>query len=133
MSILNYLIASKFERRPGASSTAVEALLETFPNLPQDYINLLREMNGGEGQVGEQPVELFSSEELTVQNEGMRVSEFAPGFLIFGTDCANEGFAFDTRAQPWVLGRIPLVGMSPKEFIPMGADMEEFLRAVYES
>ena len=101
--------------------------------MPQEYLDLLAAANGGDGMVGNQYVTLTPCEGIWTDNDDLGVSEYAPGFVVFGGDGAEELFAFDARAIPWSYGRLPLVGLSGDSFVPMGRTLEEFFQKLIDS
>ena len=83
--------------KPPASEAEIQMLVSHFDGaLPADYLDLLRTCNGGEGDLALQLVlfRLWSTDEVIQANEDLQVSEFLPGFLMFGGDGANELFGF---------------------------------------
>ena len=88
--------------RDGASSSELEGFRSFVPTtLPQGYYDLLRFSNGGEGPLGVQPCwfVLDTTEEAATAWTGKSHAEFFPGLFVFGSNGANEAFAFDLRAD----------------------------------
>jgi hypothetical protein len=82
-----------------------------FP-LPADYTRFLRQMNGGEGFLGENAyLALWRAEGLAEMNAGYKVPEAPPELLLFGSSGAGEAFAFDTRTAPPLIVVVPFVGL----------------------
>lgn len=101
-------------------------------SLPDTYYQFLREGNGGEGFVGETYLILWRLEELEELNEAYKVSEYAPGFLLFGSNGGGEAFAFDVRESPTKIGKIPFVGMDKARFTLISDDFEQFLQYLFD-
>ena len=98
-------------------SGANEQLLQTAERdsgvrLPDDYRSFLMRFNGGEGFIGKHYLILWKAEELHQHNRDYQVNEYAPGFFMFGSTGGGDGFAFDTRSQPYRVMQVPFIGMS---------------------
>ena len=66
--------------------------------LPKDYVEFLKETNGGEGFVGENSYVIFwPLEKLLEYNKAYNVQEYAPGLFLIGSDGGGEAYAFDMR------------------------------------
>jgi hypothetical protein len=117
---------------PGAPDAALSAAVRDLKvELPHDYREFLRASNGGEGFVGQNYIALWRAEELKTLNDGYDVGQFAPGLLLFGSDGGGEAYAFDTRANPWVVVQTPFIGMGdPSLTIPLGRSFTEFLHNI---
>ena len=103
-------------------------------DLPPDYRAFLEEANGGEGFVGDGGfLKPWPIDEIDSSNEGLQVSESAPGLVFFGTDGGGEGYAFDTRERPHRVVQVPLIGMADGDtWIDQGATLAELLDRVGE-
>lgn len=117
---------------PGASDDALNTVMRALKvELPHDYREFLRASNGGEGFLGQNYVALWRAEELKPLNDSYDVAQFAPGLLLFGSDGGGEGYAFDTRENPWVVVQVPFIGMGDaRSTIPLGRSFTEFLQNV---
>lgn len=104
----------------GASPEALAAL-RNLPDvaLPAEYLDFLRESNGGEGFVGESYLVLWRAEELEPFNREYQVAERAPGIFLFGSDGGGEGFGFDVRVRPPRVVMLPFIGMEPRYAMPV--------------
>lgn len=58
--------------------------------LPQDYIDFMKEHNGGEGDIGESWLVLYPMEELQKYNDDSEISEYLPNHIIIGGDGGEE-------------------------------------------
>ncbi|ATP55107.1 hypothetical protein CPT03_00790 [Pedobacter ginsengisoli] len=65
-------------------------------DLPGDYIEIMREHDGGEGEIGAGSwLQLFSLSELISLNEDYNLlMEQIPDLFLFGKDAADTGYAF---------------------------------------
>lgn len=96
--------------RPGADRAAVlqaGAALGFEP--PGDYIAALTYTDGGEGFVGQQYLRLYSVAELVELNAAYRVSAFAPGLFVIGSNGSSEAYGFDTRTVPAPVVQVPFI------------------------
>lgn len=69
-------------------------------SFPTDYIEVLKEYNGGEGEVGSEGyVVFFSAKDLYEANKSWFsiLLQDIPEYLLFGKDAADTGFAFHKR------------------------------------
>jgi hypothetical protein len=81
----------------GVSTELIEQIHEQLDFiLPQDYLNLMREFNGGEGPIGENSwLTLYRFEELVEVNKDYSLlMEQIPDYFLFGKDAADTGYAF---------------------------------------
>ena len=117
--------AMPFSLNPAISSNGLEAVMKGLGlNLPHDYKEFLLSSNGGEGLIGENYIVFWRAEDLEPLNAGYEVANFAPGFLLFGSDGGGEAYAFDTRKSPWEVVQIPFIGMDDP--IARGSSFTEF-------
>jgi len=102
--------------------------------LPEDYKELLRLTNGGEGFIGTNSyVVLWRIEELASMNRSYNVRQYAPGLILFGTNGGGEAYGFDTRGHQWLIVQVPFIGMSWDVAIVLGGTFNEFLNQLSES
>jgi hypothetical protein len=123
----------KFFRNPPVAGSAVEEF-EKAPglHLPEEYVQFLKRTNGGQGFLGEGAyVDFWPLEEILRNNSECQAGEFAPGFLLIGSDGGGEAYAFDTRELPWAVGLLPFIPMEAKEFLKRGTSFLEFLESLY--
>ena len=118
----------EFDLRGGApESTIADAEAKLRWALPNDYKELLRNANGGEGFIGENYLILWAAEELAQFNKEYQVQDYAPGLILFGSDGGGEGFAFDTRSSPAPIVQVPFIGMELNYARPVAASFDQFL------
>ena len=118
---------------PPASEAEIQMLVSHFgDNLPTEYLDLLSFSNGGEGDIEMQPVlfRLWSTDEVIEANQDLQVSEFLPGFVMFGGDGANELFAFRVDATETKVFTIPMIVMSEEDSIVVADNFAEFIEAI---
>jgi hypothetical protein len=85
-----------FRRNPPAPAAAIMQLLSEIGSaLPAEYVEFLRQSNGGIGFVGETYAMLWRAEELFEFNRAYAVPEHAPTLLLIGSNGGGEGYAFD--------------------------------------
>ncbi len=102
---------------------------EIGPIPHKDYLIFMREHNGCDGPIGHNGnISIWPLEEVVLWTEQYRVSEQAPGLLLFGSDGGNEGFAFDRQEAGWPIVSVPLIGMSRKEMKFVAATFTEFIK-----
>jgi SMI1/KNR4 family protein SUKH-1 len=95
-----------------AHADVVEGLADRLgASLPSDYLDFLRQHNGGEGFIGDNYIIFWRAEELVDFNREYEVDKYAPGILLFGADGGGEGYGFDTQTGGMPIIRIPLIGM----------------------
>ena len=118
----------------GASKENIQDLQSKLDfRLPEDYIELMEEFNGGEGEVGESSwLCLFPTEDLlTVNKDYELLLKQIPDFFMFGKDAADTGFAFHKEK-----GTVHSFGlMSDFETDPIdfcGNSFTEFIEYLYK-
>ena len=63
--------------------------------LPKQYLDFMREHNGGEGDIGEAWLVLFLLEELEEINYDYEIDKYLPGHIIIGSDGSGELYGVD--------------------------------------
>jgi hypothetical protein len=123
----------RVKQNPGASDALIaESEDQLGLKLPVEYVGFLKVTNGGDGFVGEKEYVIFwGVEELASLNRSYEVQDYAPGFLIFGSNGGGEAYGFDTRSEGWPIVRITFVGMDWSEARPMGESFSAFLKHLY--
>ena len=97
-------------RAAPASPSALEALRSTYPSLPSDYISLLGQSNGGEGELGIDPgwFQLWPAEAVASLNEGYELSSALPGWVGIGSSGGGECIAVAPDGRIFMVPFIPL-------------------------
>lgn len=117
-----------FQFNSAASDEVItRARSETALEVPADYLQFMRERNGGEGVLGRNYLILWRVEELAPFNREYEVKEYAPGLLLFGSDGGGEAYAFDLRdaAAPVVI--VPFVGLDLRYAEPVAKTFDDFI------
>lgn len=127
-------LLARFNGNPPADAASIQQFeSESGLRLPEDYRQLLRHTDGGEGFVGNAYVILWRVGELLEMNRGYQVAEFAPGLLLIGSDGGGEALAFDMRTEAKPVVSVPFVGMSLKHTRLWGRTFGAFLECQFES
>ncbi len=97
-------LTAALPRAPLGDPSALDAVAEELQiHWPADYIALISEHDGVEGEVGEWIVVLTAVADLVDENDG--VGEFWPGLVFFGSDGAEEHLAYDRQTLDVLLVR----------------------------
>jgi hypothetical protein len=109
MTLLN-ASGPEWRRAAPASAGAVEQLNSAFDSLPAEYIQLLHETNGGEGELGVEPgwFQLWPAEEVSRLNAGYQVRAALPGWIGIGSNGGGELLALDPSGRVCMVPFIPL-------------------------
>ena len=111
---------------PPADPSVVDGLSSRLGvALPRDYLDFLRQHNGGEGFVGGHYIVFWKAEELADFNREYEVGKYAPGILLFGSNGGGEGYGFDTRSAAMPIVRVPFIGMELCQAIPVARDFPD--------
>lgn len=124
-------LLSDFSFGESASKDALSELDDL--SLPEDYLSIFTELNGGEGFVGEEYLILWKAEELIPFNKEYEVDQYAPGIFLFGSNGGGEGFGFDTRSKPYKVVEMPFIGMDLKYATPVADSFTHLLERMSES
>lgn len=123
-----------WSRKAPATEEAIKALLtNTGLDFPEEYLNLLRYSNGGEGELAAQPLwfSIFPIEEVLEVNRDYEIERYLPGYFAFGSNMGGEMLLFDTReSKPWKVYYAPCIGMEEDQVVECTADFNEFVRAM---
>jgi hypothetical protein len=94
--------------------------------LPAQYVDYFATGGPIEGELNVEPgwFQLWPPAELEQMNRDYHVSEFAPGFLGFGSSGAGELLAFDAGGR---VVMIPFVPMSPQNAQPVASSWSDFV------
>lgn len=104
---------------------------ETF-TFPNDYVALMVESNGLEGEVGENGwILLFPVEELVETNEDYKLlMQEIPEYFLIGKDSADTGYAINKKDKTYhSFGLMSNFKTDPIEFC--GNSLEEFVEYLY--
>ncbi|SDF61138.1 SMI1/KNR4 family protein [Chitinophaga filiformis] len=93
-------------------------------NFPDDYLDFLRETNGGVGFIRDgKYVHFWRAEELIKFNDGF--DEFLPDFFLIGSDGGGTGFAIRRKEGTFV--SFPFIGADEDTIENVGKVFREFL------
>lgn len=88
---------ASFVKNPPASEAALAKLRAALPGPPpDDWLALLRGMDGGEGYVGEDFVRLYSVEQVLKVKETLAPVE-VPGVILIGSTGGGVAYGYDYR------------------------------------
>lgn len=110
----------------GSASSDVLAELD-YLCLPEDFLSVLSDVDGGEGFIGEEYLILWRADELIPFNKEYEVEKYAPGIFLFGSNGGGEGFGFDTRSKPYKVVEVPFIGMDLKYATPVADSFTHLL------
>lgn len=111
---------------PLADSGVVEGLSSSLGvALPSDYLDFLRQHNGGEGFIGDNYIVFWKAEELADFNREYEVEKYAPGIVLFGSDGGGEGYGFDAESAAMPIVRVPFIGMERRYATPIAKDFPD--------
>ena len=128
------MLLTSLNKQPGASDAAIaEGGRQLNLKLPEEYVEFLKLSNGGEGFIGKNSyVILWGVDELASLNQSYEVQQYAPGFLVFGSNGGGEAYGFDTRTTTLPVVQIPFVGMDWSLAQPLGGSFKDFLETLHE-
>src|ERR1700722_11719690 len=96
-SRLAFLLSGFYKSTSGVAENIIAAVQKDLGfELPPDYLEVMREFDGGEGKVGGKGrLILYSLEETVQANEDYSlVMREIPDYYLIGKDAADTGFAF---------------------------------------
>ena len=119
--------------QPPADEAAIVSLRKSASVLlPDEYYDLLRTSNGGEGPIDLPPLyfQLYDAEVAGEINRAPLQQESYPGFFVFGSNGGLETLAFDFRNYfPWPIVMFdPIAG--PESAVIIATNMSDFIRAI---
>jgi hypothetical protein len=125
----------EWRRVPGASVNDLDRLRRASPvQLPEEYLALLAESDGGEGPLPVQPLwfQLDPAKVTASAIEGGAHEEFFRGFVVIGSNGGGEFVALDVRASPpWQVVAIDMTNIdlveSVRAIAPEFASFLQFL------
>lgn len=123
-----------WRRRPGpASSAAVADLAAAAPvRLPDEYLDLLRLHDGGEGHLGAEPAwfELWPAATVIPANRECQVTGgLPPEFFGFGSSGSGEMLALDCRGgSPYPVVMMPFIPFDARTAEVVAEDFAAFVQ-----
>ncbi|MFT3823045.1 MAG: SMI1/KNR4 family protein [Chitinophagaceae bacterium] len=115
-----------------ADSLIAELIQDVGFALPEDYILVMKEFNGGEGEIGKNSwLCLFPIEDLLTTNDAYKqLMSKIPDYFLFGMDAADTGYAFHKYRQ--TIHAFGLMsGFKTDKIIFCGNSFLEFLEYLY--
>jgi hypothetical protein len=104
-------LMSLMRLNPGASDEAIQQAQASLGIvLPEDYVAVMKEANGGDGVIGECYLSLDPIEELVPRNARLRSAEFAPGIVVFGSNGGLAAYALDMTSSPLSVVEMDFIG-----------------------
>jgi hypothetical protein len=123
-------LLSGFVLREGAPQSAIDAMVaELGVSLPEEYLDLLRFTNGGEGCLGSDDasnIQFWSVEDIVTFNREYGIWEDHPQLVVFGKNAAAGAFGFDTSQSPMPVIEADFIDNEYCE--ERGQDFLDFLR-----
>jgi hypothetical protein len=97
--------------------------------LPAPYVGYFASDAPKEGALTVEPgwFQLWPPAEVEQMNRDYQVSDFAPGFLGFGSSGGGELLAFDADGR---VVMIPFSPMSPEHALPVASSWSEFVERI---
>ncbi len=71
--------------------------------LPDDYIEFMKNHNGGEGDIGESWLQLFRLEELQEMNDMYNIAQFLPEHIIIGSNGGGEFYGINSDGEFFII------------------------------
>lgn len=99
--------------------------------LPKDYIEFMKEHNGGEGSIGNNIWgELFKLEELEELNNDYEMEKWWPGYIAIGGDQADMIWAYNPQKNEYA--EIDLYNIDENTYMLMNNTLEGFFKNMDE-
>ena len=116
----------EFNEKPEIVFESVKGL-----ELPDDYLDFMREHNGGEGPLGEYGYGCFYRfEELEEINDEYEVQDNWPGYVVIGSDMSGQLWAYNPEKK--IYCQIDSMNIDDDTYYTQAESFEEFLRKMDE-
>jgi SMI1 / KNR4 family (SUKH-1) len=129
-------ILSQIERNWNGSLPATDLEIEqllssTKIDLPQEFLDLLKFSNGGEGDIALPPLifQLYKIQEIIELAKDEFYQEYFPNFLFFGGNRGLEMTAFDLRTKLYPIVMIDSIS-GEESAIETAPTIVEFINAI---
>lgn len=129
--MINLKYLKEFNRNPSANEKMISKL-NFLKKLPNDYIELIKEFNGGEGLIGDEYLILYRANELERINTEYKIKEFDSQIFIIGSNGGGEVLAIDTRNKKTKYILIPLL-FEYDAIIELGDNWIELIKVIYKN
>ncbi len=122
-----------FQRNKVLDLDSIQEIIKAINcKIPLEYLEFMKETNGGEGIIGEgKYVRFWAFEELLPANNDYNISEFAPDLFMIGSDGGGNGFGF--RKYDGVFIEVSFIEISTENAEERGKDFVSFLSFLSES
>jgi len=125
---------SRFEKDDSITlNSTVESIQQQIDfKLPEDYLDVIKEVKEGEGEIGNNSwLQLYPLERVVQVNINYRLlMQQIPDFFLFGKDAADTGYAFHKRQHTY--HSFGLMSNFNTDFITFcGNTFEGFLEYLY--
>lgn len=111
---------------PPANEEIEKFVAETDFQLPVGFIDFYKEANGADIRLDDNYVVLWALTELIELNEAYKVKEYAPDYLIFGSNGGDTAYCFEKSSGH--IFEMPFIGMSKEEAIFKCHTFKEFMK-----
>jgi hypothetical protein len=119
---------SEMSLRTGASMKSINEVEQSLGlRFPQDFKQFLVLSDGAIGFVGSNYVELWSVKEIEDFNQALELRTISPDLLAFGTDGANEIYAFKFDETGSSIVQAPMIGISLDDIWNCAASFSDFI------
>lgn len=108
----------EFEFNAPYEGDVIEKINEVV--LPKDYVEFMKIHNGGEGDIGETWLILYSLEELQEINDDYEIEKFLPNHIIIGSDGGGELYGIDSQGNYF---NVPVL-IDENDIALLGTDIE---------
>lgn len=126
MSYEEMFVEFEFNDKPEEFITSVNGLL-----LPEDYLAIMREHDGGEGNLGENNYGCFYRlEELEEVNDEYEVRKNWPGYVVIGSDMSGQLWAYNPEKK--IYCQIDSCNNGDDTYYTVSYSFEEFLNKMDE-
>ena len=118
-------LAPYWFKQPGATPEQLATTEHVLGySLPTDYCAFMAWSNGGEGELGEEYLDLWPLDEIAQLNEDYRIARYLPNVLAIGSDGGDKCYAFDYRHTPSApaLVKVGFGDLDPTSIRVVGAD-----------
>jgi hypothetical protein len=117
-------------RAPAARAEELARLSAAYPNLPDQYLRLLEQSNGAEGDLGVEPgwFVVWPAEEALVATVEYELPKYLPGYYAFGGNGGGELFVFELLrgSADRTVFMVPAIGMGFAELRVVSQSFAEF-------
>lgn len=99
---------------------------------PKEYVDFMKEYNGGEGQIGKSYLAIWPIDQIAQLNDAYAVKEFTPSLVYFGSDGAEIAYAFNYNSENISIVEFPFESIDIKDAKYCGSTFIEFLNYLHD-